>query len=545
MIQFIDVPVPMRDGVNLSTDVRVPDTGGPFPAVVLRTPYGNSGCGPFESRMLESGYAVVRQDCRGRFDSEGRFDPLIEDTDGYDTLAWVKVQPWCDGRLGMTGGSYCGLTQLAAAWTQPPGLLAMAPSVMGRDLFKDLLYHNGVFGLAIAVGWGLGVAGRSGQCNSTTDWDQVFRHLPLMTMDEAAGYDLPYLREWLSHPVYDEYWKGASVEQHYADFDVPGVHAGGWYDMYGDGLVRNFCGIQTRGGLNARGRQKLIMGPWAHGLGVRTVGQIDFGPDAVVSMETVHARWLDRWVKGEQNGIDTEAPVRIFVMGVNRWRDEQEWPLARAVETSLFLGGDSANSLFGNGILSDQVPRGAETDAFVYNPDNPVPTLGGSAYRPVAGATDHSPIERRDDVLVYSTDRLKEPMEVTGFVKMTLFASSDAVDTDFVARLCDVYPDGRSIVLCDGILSGRFREGLDRTVAMKPGAVYEFLIEMGVTSNVFLPGHRVRLEVTSSCFPRFARNLNTGEPAATATRWQSARQTIHHSRACPSRLLLPVIPGDS
>lgn len=543
MIQKIDVPIRMRDGVNLSTDIRLPDGSGPFPVILSRTPYNNSGFSA-QDPQIAAGYGVVKQDCRGRFDSEGRFNPLRdEEQDGCETIAWIRAQPWCDGRIGMTGGSYGGLTQLAAAWTRPPGLLAITPAVMGRDLFKDLVYYNGVFNLALAAGWGMGVAGRSGQSNATTDWDRVFRHLPLMTMDEAAGYRLPYLREWLAHPTYDDYWARGSIERHYGDFDLPILHAGGWYDLYAEGVTRNFSGIRAAGGPAAQKAQKLIMGPWIHGLGGRTVGQLDFGPQAVVDLAALYQRWLDRWVKGIANGIDREPPVRIFVMGENAWRDENEWPLARAAARELFLAaGGAANSLYGHGALRPEPADGADADRYVYNPDNPVPTLGGGVSHPAGGPTDHAPIERRDDVLVYTGKALDQPLEVTGPVKIILFASSDARDTDFVARLCDVYPDGRSMVLCDGIARTRFREGLDREVMMKPGTVYELPIEMGVTSNVFLPGHRVRLEVTSSCFPRFARNLNTGEPAAAATRRQLAQQTVYHSQAYPSRLVLPVIP---
>ena len=542
VIQFIDLPVLMRDGVRLSADVRLPGPGRKFPTVLLRTPYNNTGFGPGEHAFIGRGYAVVRQDCRGRFDSEGRFDPLREDEDGYDTIAWIRAQPWSDGRVGMYGSSYNGLTQLTAAWTRPEGLLAICPSVMGRDLFKDLVYHNGVFGLAIAVGWGMGVAGHSGQGNDTTDWERVFRHLPLMTMDEAGGYRLDYVREWLSHPVYDATWARVSVENHYRDFDAPAVHTGGWYDMYSDGVVRNFCGMRAQAGPRARGAQKLIMGPWGHGLGTRAIGQLDFGEQAAVGLQGVYDRWLDRWVKGEQNGIDREAPVRIFIMGANVWRDEQEWPLARAVETPFYLAAEGpANSLYGKGGLTRRPGSATETDAYVYNPDNPVPTLGGCASRTATGPNDHTPIERRDDVLVYTSEVLQEPVEVTGFVRAVLYAASDAPDTDFVARLCDVHPDGRSIIICDGIARARFREGLDREVMMTPGTVYKFEIDMSVTSNAFLPGHRIRVEITSSCFPRFCRNLNTGEPVATGTRMQTARQTVHHSVKHPSCVVLPVV----
>lgn len=541
MKQYFNVPVRMRDGVCLSADISHPDGGGPFPAIIHRTPY-NAGFSGF--RDVEAGYAVVMQDCRGRHDSDGQFAPFREAEDGYDTLAWVRGQAWCDGRLGMIGGSYTASTQLAAAWMNPPGLKAITPRVMGRDPFKDMLYQNGVFNLALCTGWGFGVSGRTSQGGVGIDWPRIFRHLPLITMAEEAGYQLPYFREWLSHPVHDKYWAELSVEAHYARFNLPILHMGGWYDLYGDGLLRNYAGIRKHGGPVARAHQKLIVGPWGHGLNTRSFGQLDFGSQAVTDLDGMEARWLERWVLEKANGIDNEPPVRIFVMGTNVWRDEREWPLARARELALRLAsGGRANSLHGDGLLAADPPQGAVTDTYVYHPENPVPIAGGCVLGPCAGPQDHAPIERRDDVLVFTGPELREPLEVTGFVKTILHVASDAVDTDFIARLCDVHPDGRSIILSDGIIRTRFREGLDREVMMEPGRIYELEIEMNATSNTFLPGHRVRLEITSSCFPRFNRNLNTGEPIATGTRMQCARQTIHHSRAHPSRLILPVIPS--
>ena len=529
MKQRIHVPVSMRDKVRLSADVRYPETGGPFPTILVRTPYGNAGLSTADANFVEAGYAVVKQDCRGRFDSEGRFSPMRDDEDGFDTIEWVRSQPWCDGRIGMTGGSYSGYTQYSAAWLRPEGLRAITPNVMGCDLFRDALYHHGVLNLSLAIGWGAGVAGRTGQTNETTNWLDVFRHLPLITMDEAAGYDLDYFKAWLEHPTHDDFWRAMSVEHHYAEFDTPAFHVGGWYDVYSAGVPRNYMGLRAHGRPGARRSQKLLMGPWVHGVNQRIVGQFDFGEGAVIELEAQRKRWLDRWVKGEENGIDREPPVRIFVMGANQWRDEEDWPLARARETEFFLtSGGAANSLFGDGALLPSPADGADTDRYVYSPESPVPTMGGSCLRATPGPTDHAPIERRNDVLVYTSDVLQEPLEVTGFVKMVLYASSDAVDTDFVARLCDVYPDERSIVLCDGVIRARLREGMDREVMMQPGKVYEFEIDMGVTSNVFR---------------RWNRNLNTGAPIATDTEIRLARQTVHHSRACPSRVILPVV-GD-
>lgn len=543
MRQMIDVPVRMRDNVKLSTDVRLPDGDGPFPTLVLRTPYSNIDPSGY-MRYLRAGYAVVAQDCRGRHDSEGRFRPFEEANDGYDLIAWVKSQRWCDGRIGMIGGSYLGTTQLTSAWMSPPGLRAITPRVMGRDLFKDCIYHNGAFCLGLATGWGFGMTGRAGQVHNTTDWASVHKRLPLKGLASFAGFDgATWFDIWLSHPTYDEYWRSVSVEAHYDHFAVPALHMGGWYDFYSDGILRNFTGINTHGGEGARGKQKLIMGPWGHGLNTRNLGILDFGTQAVVDLDGLEARWLDRWVRDIDNGVDREPPVRIFVMGINEWRDENEWPLARATEAPYYLASDGrANSLFGDGRLTTNLPDSTATDSYTYHPDNPVPVLGGSVHDATAGPQDQQPIERRDDMLVYTSDVLTEPVEVTGHVAAVLHAASDCRDTDFIARLCDVYPDGRSIILCDGIVRARFREGLDKEVFLDPGKVYEFIIEMGATSNVFLPGHRIRVDITSSSFPRFARNLNTDEPVATGTRIRSAKQTIHHSRAKPSCVLLPIVP---
>jgi len=542
MKQAIDVPVRMRDGVRLSTDIRLPDGPGPFPVLVVRTPYSNATFGEPEVSFLRAGWAVIKQDCRGRFDSEGQFRPLRgEDCDGRDTLAWVQRQPWCNGRIGMLGASYNGLTTFAAAWTRPAGLRAIAPSVFAHNNFKDVIYRDGVLNLRLALQWGTSVAGRSVQSHDTTDWDRVLLHLPLSSADAAAGYRLAYWQEWLNHPVYDRYWAESSVETHWKDIDAPGFHVGGWYDFYARGVVCNFTGINRHGGPRARGNQRLVMGPWGHTVNTRSFGQLDFGPQAVVPLDLWRQQWLERWVRGVKNGADREAPVKIFIMGTNTWRDEQSWPPEDAVNQALYLSARSpANSLYGGGLLTPEPGSGAAEDRYVYNPANPVPTLGGCAMS-VGGPTDHTPIERRDDVLVYTGPRLREPLEVAGNVRVVLFIASDAVDTDFIARLCDVWPDGRSIILCDGVAAARFREGLDREVMLKPGAVTRLEIDLGPTANVFLRGHRVRLEITSSCFPRLARNLNTGEPAATARKMRRTLQTVYHSRRWPSRLLLPIV----
>ncbi len=546
MRQMIDVRIPMRDGVRLSTDIRMPAEGS-FPVILDRTPYNNYEISDYQHSLLDGGYAIVRQDCRGRFDSEGTFRPGLEDEDGYDTIDWISKQPWCNGAIGMIGGSYGGLTQYTAAWNRPPGLKTITPQVMGSDRFRGMTYRYGVFELALSASWGTSVGGmRTGQSHATTDWNRVFNHLPLISLDEAVGMPSPVVREWLSHPVYDDFWRARSNTAHFSGFNIPVFHLGGWFDVFCQGTLENFTGIRKHGSPIAQAHQRIIMGPWAHAINTEECGQIHFGTNAAIDIDGLRTRWLDRWVRDIENRMEQEAPVRIYVMGENRWRDEHEWPLARTQYTDFFPAtSNRANSLYGDGALLKKNESGRGTDTYAYDPSHPVPTLGGGTLHPelLSGPADHRPVERRDDVLVYTGPRLADPLEVTGEVRMILYASSDAPDTDFVARLCDVYPDGRSMLVCDGVTRARFHQGLDRECMLEPGKVYEFTIDMGATSQVFLAGHCLRLEITSSCFPRWNRNLNTDEPLATGTRMRIAHQTIYHCPAYPSRLVLPVIPG--
>jgi uncharacterized protein len=538
MPQQIDIPVPMRDGVTLSTDLRLPSGTGPFPAILWRTPYNNTDPGLL-TRYVEQGYALVTQDCRGRFDSAGTFSTFDEASDGHDTLAWIAAQPWSNGKVGMVGGSYGACTQFNAAWTNPPSLKAITPKVMGRDLFFDTLYVNGVFSLQLAASWGLTMAGRANQNLSSIDWDSLLSKLPLTSLPADAGYHIPFYDHWLAHPTYDKFWRAHSVEQHYDDISVPAFHFNGWYDLYAEGMLRNFTALAQKHGQN---KQKIIIGPWAHSLNTRITGQIDFGPQAIVNLDELETRWLARWVKDEDNGIDREPPVRLFTMGANTWRNESTWPPANAQPQAFFLSSSGrANSLFGDGALTAAPASPCPSDSYTYDPARPVPVLGGNTFGSASGPTDHAPIERRDDVLIYTSPVLTEPLEATGYIQAVLFVSTDAPDTDFVARLCDVYPDGRSIILCDTITRLSFREGFSTPVPAVPGQVYQLTLSLGVTSNVFLPGHKIRLQVTSSCFPRFARNLNTGENFASGAHFRPAHQIVHHSAQHPSRLILPVI----
>jgi putative CocE/NonD family hydrolase len=357
-----------------------------------------------------------------------------------------------------------------------------------------------------------------------------------------AGLEIPPLNEWLKHSAKKgAYWKRFGLDDYYDKIDIPTYLIGGWYDFYASAVPEMFAAIKKAG---KKRNVKLLMGPWVHGVPTETVGDICFGQDSVVNHHEEKKRWLDHFLNGKKNGIDKEAPVKIFTMGINQWREEKDWPLKRAVDTSFYIGcKGSSNSMFGNGFLNKKPVSAKDSSSYIYDPANPVPTIGGNALLSAVpkGPFDQRPIERRDDMLVFTSEELKKPLDVTGFIKAELFISSSAPDTDFVARLCDVYPDGKSIQLCEGIIRTRFRESLEKPKMMKKGEICKLILEMEVTSNVFLPGHRIRLDLTSSSFPRYSRNLNTGGDNLYDKDFVQAEQTVLHSKAYPSRLILPVV----
>ena len=325
------------------------------------------------------------------------------------------------------------------------------------------------------------------------------------------------------------------------------LHFGSWYDIFLEGTLSGFEGVNALGGPNARGKQRLLVGPWAHiGYSLPTsggTGELDFGPEAEIDFMQIQLRWFDHWLKGEENGVMDEPPVRIFVMGENRWRDEQEWPPARAEYTPWYLhSGGAANSLDGDGILTPEAPAAEPPDRFVYDPHDPVPSLGGNNLIIARGAFDQRPAEVRDDVLVYTSEVLAEDLEVTGPLRVTLWAASSAVDTDFTAKLVDVYPDGYAQNLQDGMIRARYRDSASDPKLMTPGQPYRFEIDLWATSHVFLAGHRIRVEISSSCFPRFDRNPNTGTPVESESTLVPASQTILHDAEHTSHITLPVIP---
>ncbi len=553
-----DVGVPMRDGTRLSLDVYFPLGEGPWPVILVRTPYDNkvpSVIADSATYFAQNGYVVAIQDVRGRFDSGGDFVPWVNEfNDGFDTVEWVGAQPWCDGNVGMHGPSYVGNVQWQAAAMGSRYLKTIVPRVIGDNLHESPHYQGGAFQLGWSCLWSFKMDGRAGQDIEGYDWTQVFHALPVRDIPAMAGKDIAFYREWCDHPDYDDFWRALAIRERYGDIGIPVLQIGGWYDFFAAGTMNNFSGMTERGGTElARANQRAIVGPWVHVAGMLTcAGDVDFGTDSTRDLLEIELAWFDRWLKGKDNEADRLAPLEIFVMGANRWRSEHEWPLARTRYTPWYLhSGGGANSAMGDGVLSPAAPGegpGADADRFTYDPMFPVPTRGGgNCCNPEIvewGAYDQRDVEARSDVLVYTSAPLERDMEVTGPVLAKLYASTDGPDTDFTAKLVDVHPDGRAVNLCDGIVRGRYRGGTGAQRLLEPGEVYEFTVDLWPTSNVFRAGHRIRLDISSSNFPRFDRNPNTGARWGTDSGLRTAHQTVYHDRVRPSHVLLPVIPAE-
>jgi hypothetical protein len=546
----LDVPVPMRDGTVLSADIYLPQAEGPFPVVLMRTPYSNNMDPVIEKarKLANRGYACVAQDVRGRWDSTGDYYPFHQEVeDGYDTQEWVGRQEWCDGNIGMSGGSYGGCVQWLSAPLRSKYLKAIVPRVMATDYYRGVVHPGGAFQLNVMMTWGMRTNGRTGQSISYHNWTEAFRSLPLTDLAGNTGRYMQFWQDWLAHTEDDEYWDEVNTERRFNEIEAPTLIMGGWYDLYANDAFDNYQGLRENGMTEAARNPRLVVGPWPHALSTSTkTGDIDFGVASMLDLDALELRWFEKHLKGKGDVGDI-APVRIFVMGINQWRDEQEWPLARTdwQAWSLHSGGN-ANAARGDGRLSRHAAGDEQPDHFTYDPEFPVQTIGGNnCCSPEIvpwGPYDQRPAEARQDVLCYTSDALEEDLEVTGPVRLRLFAATDGPDTDWTAKLVDVHPSGYARNLCDWIIRARYREGFKEAKLLEPGKVYEYEFRVGVTSNVFKKGHRVRLEVSSSNFPRFDRNLNTGGGLYTETTMRAAEQTVFHSSQYPSQLILPVVP---
>lgn len=537
---MLDLRVPMSDGVELSTDVYLPKTEGPFPVIFFRTPYDNAHERylKFIRYFVPRGYAFVIQDVRGRGDSDGMWNPFFNEAkDGRDSLSWIMKQKWCNGKIGMMGGSYCGFVQWAAASEGREYLICLSSTAaVGYESMDEYPYVGGVL-MPYAMWWLNYTGGRTLQRSELYNWEKIYRHRPVAEIEQMVGRLNTVWRHWIEHDCYDDYWKGYSYEQAFPKLDIPVLHITGWFDDDQHGEMLNYRKMIEAGQKN----QKLVIGPWTHG-GTREpaekVGEFEFGKNAVIDVLELQLRWFDYWLKGMNTGIMEEPPVRIYLMGQNRWVDEFEYPLARTVYTPWYLRSKGrANSLFGDGILSPEKPGKEPSDHYDHNPENPAPAAASEG-------ADLRPIQRRDDVLVYTSPPLEEDIIIVGPIEAVLYAASSTPSTDFVIRISDVFPDGRVAQLQSRILCSDFRNSpkFERREQLTPGKIEKYVIKTDATGHVFLKGHRIRLDVGSALAGWFVVNPNTGEKPYMAKSSTIAHQSLYHDAKSPSHIILPIIP---
>lgn len=569
------VMIPMRDGVRLAAEVYVPSEDGAtpamgrFPVLLMRTPYGRERIWSWPvtaatARMLtpeianRHGYVIVYQDVRGTFDSEGVFEPMHnEGMDGFDTVAWLRDQAWSDGRIATCGPSYMGAVQMLLAAEQPLGLMAAFSQTAATDMFKNgWVFLDGVFS-GVSAEWtslqvdtavarlsdgkwqealkadyaALGITDPMNVAPETSD--RIVKTLPLR--ERPIVRNAPWWREWLSNWNNPSHFQNSEMSDRFERIGVPILHLGGWYDTFLRNTYEHYKNTAARASdPKVRAEQRLVIGPWSH------ASDDGCAPNADVDAREMQIAWMDQWFKGKKSTF-FESPVVLYVMGENRWRAEESWPLTGTQRTRFYLhskGG--ANTAEGNGTLSTSPPDKEQPDRFVYDPRNPAPTLGGSDSR----AALQNDAETRSDILVYSTPQLADDVEVTGEVTATLYAASSARDTDWWVKLIDVAPDGKASILCHGVIRARYRISRTDPCPLTPGKIDEYAINMWATSNVFKKGHRIRIEVTSSNFPYADRNPNTFVDLATATEndFVVATQTVFHETRYPSYVELPLIP---
>ncbi len=560
-----DVRVPMRDGVHLATDIYRPDAEGRFPVILTRTPYKKDMAEVTARYYARRGYVFAAQDCRGRFGSEGTWEPFIHEADdGYDAIEWLAAQPWSSGKVGMVGASYGGWVQWWAASRKPPHLVTILPSVSPPDPFYNVPYEYGVFFLTGAVFWAdvleseatADISGAAMAKVRGKDYHKHLQALPVIELDKAVlGKENRYWRTWIAHPTNDAYWAPANFLDRLKDVRIPVFHQAGWYDGDGIGTKLNYLRMASHGAPH----QKLVVGPWGHTQDAQRVTQgRDFGPEAVIDLQAERLRWLDHWLKGADNGVANEPLVSVFVMGANKWLRGNVYPLPLTrFEKWYLVSGGHANTSTGDGRLSNEPPTGATSDQYTYDPGDPTPDpnfftgldVSEGAERSVddekkAREVFHENTTRaRKDILVYTTEPLTEALTIAGPVSAVLYAATTARDTDWFVRLMEVSEDGQIFPLVEGRLRARFRQSTMNPELLEPGRVYEYQLDLWQTGITIPSGRRLRVEVASASFPMFSRNLNTGGHNEMETDYVAAEQTIYHSAEYPSHVLLPVIPA--
>jgi putative CocE/NonD family hydrolase len=569
LIERRGVVITMRDGVRLSADIYTPDAAEKWPAILNILPY-NRGIVREDARWYaKRGYVVVVVDSRGTYNSEGAFDPFDpkHKTDGYDLVEWIARQPWSSGKVGMMGASYGGWTQWWTASTVPPHLVAIAPEGAPPDAFENIPYQNGAL-VGWILDWAAMMSGRTLQLTGDGrygGWGERrlhdYKHTPYIDINTQRGLEsAPWLPQWYrQNKSTDPYWAAIAYqgESHYSQMTVPSLAFTGWFDVDYPGSPMNYTGMKKFGATPGARRPSMIIGPWTHVNYKREISGVDFGPDAALDVHGYIVRWFDHFLKGLDNGVEKDPPVYVFVMGENRWHAEQDWPLPEAVPTKYYLGsGGHANSLSGDGVLTIEAPRKQAVDRYVYDPKTPTldpydgfkGSTGG-----IDAALDTRSSASGNDVLVYQTPPLASAVEVTGPIEATLYAATSARDTDWMVRLVDVQPDGRSLLLTEGVIRARSRDPVHegrfnaaQLSTIEPAQVYRYTIDFWRgTGNLFQQGHRIRIEISSSWFPYHLPNLNTGADnlaLASMTDAVVAHQKIYHGPAYPSNIELPIVP---
>jgi putative CocE/NonD family hydrolase len=545
-----DVAIPMRDGVKLYANIYRPKVkracANKFPVILIRLPYGKD---EYYCQMpaigkywAKKGYVCVVQDVRGKWSSEGKWDPFLnEANDGYDTIDWIAKQPWCDGNIGMSGESYFGYTQWAVAPLNHPNLRCIAPATTATDIYGVWIYNNNVFCMQTLGIWAYSMNAK----RYRNELRLNPRHLPLITMDDDAGVTCDYYKDWIRHATRDSYWDRINVNKEYSRIKIPILHLGGWYDVFLKGTIDDWLGVKENSESAAGENQWLLIGPIDHEWTTETthkIGKMDIGEEGLEY--DMLQQFFDYWLKGVDNGFSETPRVKIFVLGDNEWRYENEWPLARTKYTKYYFHSDgSANTLNGDGWLDTNKPKDEPSDSYVYDPNDPVTvSLDTYLWELAKYLKDRTSVEKRTDVLVYTTSELEEDIEITGPITVTLYAASSARDTDFTATLVDVFPDGYAHMIQEGIVRARYRNSDREASLIESGKTYEYTIDLWATSHVVKKGHKIRVEISSSNFNRYDRNLNTGNEFGMNAETVKATQTIYHDTKHPSHITLPIIP---
>jgi putative CocE/NonD family hydrolase len=562
-----NVGAPMRDGLKLLTDLYRPKAAGKFPVILIRTPYQKDMMELQAAYYARRGYVVAVQNCRGRFGSPGTWEPFVhEPHDGHDAVEWLAAQPWSSGKVGMIGGSYVGWVQWWAARERPPHLVTIIPNVSPPDPFYNIPYEYGVFFLKPAMWWAevldkevtADLSGAKIMNLMEKKYNKLLLLLPVIDLDKKVlGKENAYWRKWIEHPVNDSYWEQANFLEHLKDVTIPVYHQSGWFDGDGIGSKLNYLAMARHG----HRHQKLVLGPWGHtDESARRHGARDFGPKAILDLQRSYLRWFDHWLKGIDNGIDREPLVSLFVMGSNEWLHGDTYPLPQTRFTKWYLGGEAANTSKGQGRLSAEAPAGdSSPDRYTYDPADPTPdpeayeeseepadksgpkVVSSEEKKKAAEAYHEQVTQRRQDILVYTTEPLQEPLTFAGPLAAVLYAATSARDTDWFVRLLEVDAKGKLFQLAEGKIRARYRRSTKQPEFLEADKVYEYTIDLWQTGITIPKGHRLRVEVASASFPSFSRNLNTGGHNETETRYVKAQQKIYHSKQYPSHVLLPVV----